>query len=101
MELNREHFRAMIFYNIGRGLSQQECIKQFNLTSGDEAPSKTTVYRWFSEFNRSRSSLLDEFREGRLKSAVVSGNTDALCEMIKPDRHVSYCVLCYDGYHTL
>ena len=91
MELNREHFRAMIFYDFRRGLSQQECIDQLNLTFGDEAPSKTTVYRWFSEFNRGRSSLSDEFREGRPKSAVVSENIDAVCEMIKQDRHVTYC----------
>ena len=65
MEPNREHFRAMIFNDFRRGLSQQECIDQLNLTFGDETPSKTTVYRGFSEFNRGRSLLSDEICEGR------------------------------------
>lgn len=91
MELNRENFRAMIFYDFRHGLSQQECIDQLNLTFGDEAPSKTTVYRWYSEFNCGRSSLSDEFREGRSKSAVMPENIDAVREMIKQDRHVTYC----------
>jgi len=61
------------------------------LTFGDEAPSKTTVYRWFSKFNRDRSLLSDTFREGRPKSAVVPENIDAVREMIMQDRHVTYC----------
>ena len=28
MELTREHFRAISCYNIGRGLSRQECIDE-------------------------------------------------------------------------
>ena len=69
MELNREHFRAIIFYNFRRGLTQQQCI---------EAPSRTSVYRWYFEFNRGRSSLQDEFREGRPKSVVVPETFDAV-----------------------
>lgn len=29
------------------------------------------VYRWYGEFNRGRISLQEEFREGRLKSALL------------------------------
>ena len=28
MELNREHFHAVIFYNFRRGLTQQQCIDE-------------------------------------------------------------------------
>ena len=45
MELTREHSRAIIFYNFRRRLSQLHCIDELNSTSGDEAPSKSTVYR--------------------------------------------------------
>ena len=61
------------------------------MTFGDEAPSKTILYRWFSEFNRDRCSLSDAFREGRPKWAVVPENIDAVCKMIEQDRHVTYC----------
>ena len=90
MDLTREHFRAMIYYDFRRGLSQQQCIDQLTSTFGDEAPSKTTVNHWFSEFNRGRRSLTDEFKEGRPKSIVVPENIDAVRELIMQDRHVTY-----------
>ena len=34
--------------------------------------------------------LKDEVREGRPKSAVLSENIDAACELIMQDRHVTY-----------
>ena len=89
MELNREHFRAIIFYNFRRGLTQQQCMDELNSIFGDEGPSRTSVYRWYGEFNRVRSSLQDEFREGRPKSAVVPKTIDAVRELILQDRHVT------------
>ena len=71
MELNREHFRAIIFYNFRRGLTQQQCINELNSIFRDEAPLRISAYRWYGGFNRGRSSLLDEFRESRPKSVVV------------------------------
>ena len=44
MELNREHFRAIIFYNFRRGLTQQQCIVELNSIFGDEAPSRTNFF---------------------------------------------------------
>ena len=36
MKLNREHFRAIIFfYNFRRSLTQQQCIDEFNSIFGD------------------------------------------------------------------
>ena len=39
MKINREHFRAIIFYNFRRGLTQQQCTDELNSIFGDEAPS--------------------------------------------------------------
>ena len=72
MELNREHFRTIVFYN----------NDELNTIFGDEAPSRTSVYRWYGEFNRHRSSLQDEFREGRPKSVVVPETIDAVRQLI-------------------
>ena len=33
MELNREHFRVIIFYNFRHGLTQQQCIDDINSIS--------------------------------------------------------------------
>lgn len=90
MELTRENIRAMIYYDFRRGLTQQQCIDQLTSTFGDEAPSKTTVYHWFSEFNRGRSMLTDEVKAGRPKSVVVPQNIEAVRKLIMDDRHVTY-----------
>ena len=90
MELNREHFRAIIFYNFQRGLTQQQCIDEFNSIYGAEAPSRTRVYQWYGEFNRGRSSDKDEFREGRPKFVVVVMEiSDAERQLILQDRDLS------------
>ena len=90
MELNREHFRAIIFYNFRCGLTRQQCIDELNSIFGDEAPSRTNVYRWHFEFNRGRSSLQDEFREGRPKSVVVPETIAVVRQLILQDRHLTY-----------
>ena len=90
MELNREHFRAIFFYKFQRGLTQQQCIDEPNSIFGTEAPSRTSIYRWYGEFNQGRSSLQDEFREGHPKSVVVPKTVDAVRQLIQQDRHVTY-----------
>ena len=61
----------IILYNFRRGLTQQQCIDELNSIFGNEAPSRTSVYRMYGIFNRGRNSLQDEFREDRPKSVVV------------------------------
>ena len=83
MEINREHFRGIIFYNFRCGLTQQQCIDEFNSIFDNEAPSRTNVYR-------GHSSLQDKFREGRPKSVVVPETIDAVRQLILQNRHVTY-----------
>ena len=90
MEFNRDHFGANIFYNFRRVLTQQQCIAELNSFFGDETPSRTSVYRWYSEFNRGRSSFEDEFREDRVKSVVVLETNEGMRQLILQDRHVTY-----------
>ena len=51
MELTREHFCSIIFYNFRRGLSRQERIDELKSLFGDKAALYTTVKNWFNEFN--------------------------------------------------
>ncbi|GFT01071.1 putative DD34D transposase [Nephila pilipes] len=90
MELNREHFQAIIFHNFRRGLSRQECFDELNSLYSDKAPSYSTVKNWYNEFNRGRCSIQDESRAGRPKSVVVPEKINAVRELIKQDRHVTY-----------
>ena len=45
MELNREHFRAIIFDNFRDGLTQQQCMDELNSFVGDKAQSRASIYR--------------------------------------------------------
>ncbi|CAH1990849.1 unnamed protein product [Acanthoscelides obtectus] len=74
MELNREHFRAIIYYNFQRQLSQQECIAELLSVFGNEAPHQSTISRWV----------------GAPKTAVTQENVDAVRKLIIEDRHVTY-----------
>ena len=44
----------------------------------------------YGEFNRGRSSLQDEFGEGRSNSVVVPETMDAVHQLILQDRYVAY-----------
>ena len=84
MELNRVHCRANIVYNFRRVVTRQQCIDELYSIFGNEAPPSTSVYRWFGEFNRGRSSLQNEFPEGLPKSVVVPQTINAVSQLILP-----------------
>lgn len=90
MELNREHFRAMIFYDFKVGLSESQCVDRLQSAFRDSAPSRATVFRWFGEFKRGRGSVEDEKRSGRPASAVTDENIVAVQQMIKEDQRCTY-----------
>ncbi|GBP70397.1 hypothetical protein EVAR_45664_1 [Eumeta japonica] len=90
MDLTRENFLAIIYYDFRCGVTQKQCINQLTSTFGNEAPSKTTVRHWLSEFKRERFIFTDEFKEGHAKSVVLPQNVDAVQELIIQDRHITY-----------
>ncbi|CAH2010405.1 unnamed protein product [Acanthoscelides obtectus] len=65
MELNREHFRAIIYYDFQRQLSQQECLAELQSVFGNEAPHQSTI-------------------------TLTQENVDAVRKLIIEDRHVTY-----------
>ena len=77
MELTREHFRAIIFYNFRPGLSRQERSDELKSLFDDKAQFYSTMKNGFTEFNCGRCSLKDEVPEGRPKTDVVSENINA------------------------
>ena len=87
MEINREHFCAIIFNNFRHGLTQQQCIDDLKSIFGDEVPSRTSVYQWYGEYNRGRRSFQDEFRKGHPKSVVIPETTDAVLDPLGVGSH--------------
>ncbi|CAH1997966.1 unnamed protein product [Acanthoscelides obtectus] len=90
IELNRENFRAIIYYNFQTQLSQQECLAELLSVFGNEAPHQSTISRWYGEFKRGRVTLSDDPRMGAPKTAVTQENVDAMRKLIIEDRHVTY-----------
>ena len=50
----------IIFYNFRHWLTQQQCIDELNSIFSNEAPSRTSVYRWYVEFNQGLSSVQNQ-----------------------------------------
>ncbi|CAH1975214.1 unnamed protein product [Acanthoscelides obtectus] len=82
MELNRKHFRAIIYYKFQRRLSQQECLDELLSVFGNEAPHQSTIFRWYGEFKRGRVSLNGDPRVGAPKTAVTQENVDAIQKIL-------------------
>ncbi|CAH1992382.1 unnamed protein product [Acanthoscelides obtectus] len=61
-------FRAIIYYNFQRQLSQQECLAELLSVFGNEAPHQSTIP----------------------KTAVTQENVDAERKIVIEDRHVTY-----------
>ena len=58
MELENRDFRAMIFYDLKRGLTFHESHKNLCEAFGSIAPAKSTVSKWFREFGFGRGHFL-------------------------------------------
>ena len=74
MELENRDFRAMIYYEPKRGLIYHKSHKNLCETFGSIAPGKSTVSKWFREFEFGRSHFNDDNRCGRPVSAATQGN---------------------------
>ncbi|CAH1981318.1 unnamed protein product [Acanthoscelides obtectus] len=85
-----QNFRAIIYYNFQRQLSQQECLAELLSVFGNEAPHQSTISRWYGEFKRGRVSLSDDSGLGAPKTAVTQENVDAVRKLIIEDIHVTY-----------
>lgn len=90
MELNREHFRAMIYYDFKSGLNQEQCLARLSAAFGESCPSRSSVFGWYAEFRRGRQSLKDEARSGRPSTAVTEENVQAVQRLLHEDRRITY-----------
>ena len=90
MELSRENFQVMIFYDFKVGLNENQCVERLHSAFGGEAPSRATVFRWFSEYRKGRETFCDEDRAGRPCSAVTPENIVAVQKMIESDGKCTY-----------
>ena len=90
MELEREHFLAMILYGFKCGLNESQTLERHTQTFANLAPSRAIVFRWWLNLREGRTSLKDEERSGRPTSVVTEENTSAIEALIKEDPRRTY-----------
>lgn len=95
MEVSREHYRAMIYYDFKSNLNEHESFSFTRLQQafGVKAPSRATIFRWFCEFKRGRSSFGDEERNGRPPCSVTPENVARVQELINEDTRCTYVTI--------
>ncbi|EFN64175.1 Putative uncharacterized protein FLJ37770, partial [Camponotus floridanus] len=68
--MDKIEYRAVIKYFVLEGLTATEIKNELDSTLGDSSPSFSTVKKWAAEFKRGRSSIFDDERSGRPKTAT-------------------------------
>ena len=85
MDLNREHFRAMIFYDYKIGLTHRDCHERLT-----QAFSTSSFTNWYREFSRKRESLGDAPRTGSPQTATTTDNIELVRSSVVEDRRITY-----------
>lgn len=86
--MNKLEYRAVIKFFVLDGLSPKEIHPKLIKVYGDSAPSMSTVKKWAAEFKRGRTSLEDDPREGRPKTATTPEIIEKIHVIVMDDRRV-------------
>jgi len=81
-------YRAVIRFFVREGLTSNEIHSTFINVYGDSSPSFSTIKKWAAEFKRGRTSLEDDPREGRPKSATTPEIIEQVHDMLLDDRRM-------------
>ena len=89
MQLENHDFRATIYYDLKRGLTYHESHKNFSKAFESIAPGKSTVSKWFREFQFGRSHFNGDDHCGRPVSAATQENAARVKELIREDTQIT------------
>lgn len=90
MELNREHIRAIIYYEWLDVKDSKEIHERITRRLGPNAVSKSTVEYWLREFRFGRQELKDEDRSGRPSTSTTIDNIAVVQELIRANPRVTF-----------
>jgi len=80
--MDRIEYHAVIKFFVKEGLTPNEIHSKFIKVYGDSSPLFSTIKKWAAEFKRGRTSLEDDPREGRPKSATTPEVIDQVHDMV-------------------
>jgi transposase len=83
--MDKIEYRAVIKFFVKEGLTSNEIHSKFIKVYGDTSPSFSTIKKWVAEFNRGRTGLEDDPREGRPKSATTPEIIEQVRDMLLGD----------------
>ena len=81
--------RAYIKIRTLLGIGPKDIIIDLEIVYGDASLSYSTVKEWAKRFREGQESIDDDYRNGRPKSAVTSGNTLEIGWMVEEDPHIT------------
>ncbi|XP_020296620.1 putative uncharacterized protein FLJ37770 [Pseudomyrmex gracilis] len=86
--MEKIEYRAVIKYLFLKGNTPTQIKNELDVVYGDSAPSFTTVKFWAAEFKRGRTSLVDDERSGRPKTAITDDNIAQVHQMVLDNRRI-------------
>jgi histone-lysine N-methyltransferase SETMAR len=86
--MDKIEYRAVIKLFVKEGLTPNEFHSKFIKVYGDSSPSFSTIKKWTVEFKRGRTSLEDDPREGRPKSATNPEIIEQVHDLVLDDRRM-------------
>jgi len=87
-KMEKIEYRAVIKYLFLKGNTPTQIKNELDVVYGDSAPSFTTVKFWAAEFKRGRTSLIDDERSGRPKTATSDDNIAQVYQMVLDNRRI-------------
>jgi histone-lysine N-methyltransferase SETMAR len=89
--MDKIEYRVVIKFFVKEGLTSSEIHSKFINVYGDSSPSFSTITKWAAEFKRGHTSLEDDPREGRPKSATPPEIIEQVRDMVLDDRQIKVC----------
>jgi transposase len=86
--MDKIEYRAVIKFFAKEGLTPTDMHSKFIKVYGESSPSFSTIEKWDAEFKRGRTSLEDDPRKGRPKSATPPEIIEQVYDTVLDDRRV-------------
>jgi transposase len=85
LKIDKIEYGAVVKFFVKEGLTPNEIHSKFIKVYGDSSPSFLTIKKWPAEFKYGRTSLEDDPRAGRPKSATTPEIIEQVNDMVLDD----------------
>jgi len=88
MDLSMEQ-RLAIKLCFKAGKSEMANLQIVNAAYGDQALSRSNVFRWYGRFRDGREDIEDDPRSGRLTECRIDNNVEKISQLLLQNRQLS------------